>query len=188
MPEQNILSFVYNKTGADSSEWFEPSEDATTTRHRNQNQQQAPRSMQPHRPAKTNKQGPSKQAQQKPEPKSVVSSGAVYIMHMRQCGNSAPLFAKVGSSTRTENNCEDRKGELQTGNPHELVCHYTFDVVGNLLTTERKVHDALKGDGLNTRQSLGCDGGTEWYSFPGNGVQSLAVRVEEILENEELLA
>ena len=26
--EQNILTFVYNKTGADSSEWFEPAEDA----------------------------------------------------------------------------------------------------------------------------------------------------------------
>ena len=185
--EQNILTFVYNKTGADSSEWFDPAEDATATRHRNPTHGHGRK--QPHRQAKTSKPGPSNRVQPRPKPRPVVITGVVYIIHMNPCLNSAPRFGKVGSSRRSANYCQARVRELQTGNPHELVCNYMFNVVGNLTTAERTVHDTLRDvDGLNTRANHNCNGGREWYSFPGNGVQSLAQRVRAILQQAGFLA
>ena len=166
----NILTFVYNKTGADSSEWFEPAEDASNQRHRNQ----------PHR----SKAGSSR----RPNPERAPPvTGVVYIVTMRAClTQGAPPFGKVGSSSRPDNNCGARLGELQTGNPHQLACNHMFRVTGDLRTAEGRVHRQLRTDGLHIYQS--CGGGREWYSFPGRGVQSLATRVRNILNSTGVLA
>ena len=141
--EQNILTFVYNKTGADSSEWFEPAEDANLQgagrRHR-KTASSKPQKTQPHRLVKTNKPsqaGPST-VQQKPKPKPKKTTGVVYIINMRAClSQPAPPFGKVGSSSRPDNNCEARVRELQTGNPHQLVCNHMFPVTEQLSAAER---------------------------------------------------
>ena len=184
--EQNILTFVYNKTGADSSEWFEPVEDAKVSGSHHQKQQQPPPKKQPSRKqppraAKTNntKAGPSK-AETKQKPRKTVVLGDVYIITMNRCLNQpAPPFGKVGSSNRTANTCRARLKELQTGNPHQLVCRYTFSVTVNELTAENRVKRKLTTDGLKVSER--CHGGTEWFSFPQGGLQALANRVREIL-------
>ena len=168
--EQNILTFVYNKTGADSSERFEPAEDAGVSGRR-------PQRTLPRRPSKT---------QPRPQQRRVVISGVVYIIHMNICLGSRPPFGKVGATTRSANFCQARVRELQTGNPHQLVCNHYFSVVGNLTRAESTVHNQLRDDGLSIRGT--CNGGREWYSFPGSGVQSLANRVRAILHQNGFLA
>ena len=69
-------------------------------------------------------------------------------------GHSAPPFAKVGYT----NDCDRRVGELQSGNPHELRCRYTWWVT-NRNRAEKKAHEALDEQGL--RVNFG--GGTEWF-------------------------
>ena len=69
-------------------------------------------------------------------------------------GHSAPPFAKVGYT----NDCDRRVGELQSGNPHELRCRYTWWVT-NRNRAERKAHEALDEQGLR----VNCGGGTEWF-------------------------
>ena len=69
-------------------------------------------------------------------------------------GHSAPPFAKVGYT----NDCDRRIGELQSGNPHELRCRYTF-WVSNRHRAEQEAHDALDEQGLR----VNCGGGTEWF-------------------------
>ena len=177
--EQNILTFVYHKTGADSSEWFEPAKDAGVSGRR-------PQRTLPHRPAKTRQGGPSNRVQPRPQQRRIVISGVVYIIHMNPCLGSAPPFGKVGSTSRSANFCQARVRELQTGNPHQLVCNHYFSVVGNLTRAESTVHNQLRLDGRSIRGT--CHGGREWYSFPGSGVQSLANRVRAILNEAGFLA
>ena len=69
-------------------------------------------------------------------------------------GHSAPPFAKVGYT----NDCDRRVGELQSGNPHELRCRYTWWVT-NRNRAEKKAHEALDEQGLR----VNCGGGTEWF-------------------------
>ena len=71
---------------------------------------------------------------------------------------SAPPFAKVGYT----NDCDRRIRELQSGNPHELLCQYTF-WVSNRQRAEREAHRALDQQGLR----VNCGGGTEWFTVPG---------------------
>ena len=71
-------------------------------------------------------------------------------------GYSAPPFAKVGYT----NDCDRRIRELQSGNPHELLCQYTFS---NRQRAEREAHRALDQQGLR----VNCGGGTEWFTVPG---------------------
>ena len=58
--------------------------------------------------------------------------------------------------------CDRRIGELQSGNPHELICRYTF-WVSNRHRAEQEAHDALDERGLRVY----CGGGTEWFTVPG---------------------
>ena len=102
---------------------------------------------------------------------------------MNSCHNQP--YGKIGSTTRTDNSCGARLGELQTGNPHRLVCSYVFLVSELPGTAERRVHQQLREDGLHIYPS--CHGGREWYSFPGRGVRSLASRVEAILNAADVL-
>ena len=67
---------------------------------------------------------------------------------------SAPPFAKVGYT----DNCERRIGQLQQGNPHELICRYNF-WVNNRHDAERAAHRALDAEGLR----VNCGGGSEWF-------------------------
>ena len=182
---------VYNKTGADSSEWFVPAEDAAVSgRRQGKTTSSKPQKTQPHRAVKTNKPaqaGSSNQVQPKTKPRKTVVLGDVYIITMNRCLNqSAPPFGKVGSSERTENNCAARVGELQTGNPHQLVCRYTFSVTEDPKTAERRVRHNLTEDGFNIYPS--CRGGTEWFTFPGSRVQSLAARARAVLNDAGVLA
>ena len=179
------------KTGADSSEWFVPAEDAAVSgRRQGKTTSSKPQKTQPHRAVKTNKPaqaGSSNQVQPKTKPRKTVVLGDVYIITMNRCLNqSAPPFGKVGSSERTENNCAARIGELQTGNPHQLVCRYTFSVTEDPKTAERRVRHNLTEDGFNIYPS--CRGGTEWFTFPGSRVQSLAARARAVLNDAGVLA
>ena len=170
----------------DSSEWFEPAEDAAAVIHR----KPTPHRQQPPRQAKK-KPGPrvNPKPKPKPKPKPVVISGAVYVIHMNPCLNIQPRFAKIGSTRNPANHCQGRVGSLQTGNANQLVCNHQFAVVGNLTRAERKVHDTLRDiDQLSTRANHACHGGREWYTFPGTGVQSLANRVRAILHQAGYLA
>ena len=127
------------------------------------------------------------QVQKTQKPQKTVVFGDVYIITMNPClDQPAPPFGKVGSSSRTANNCGARLGELQTGNPHQLTCSHTFSVTENQRTAENRVKRQLRTDGLDIYPS--CRGGTEWFSFPGSGVQSLAARVREILNDAGVLA
>ena len=189
--EQNILTFVYNKTGADSSEWFEPAEDAKVSGQgtRQQKTSSKPKRTQPHRAAKTKtpaQAGPSR-VQKTQKPQKTVVVGDVYIITMNRCLNQpAPPFGKVGSSNRTESNCHARLKELQTGNPHQLVCRHTFPVTENERTAESTVRRLLRADGLGIQPR--CRGGTEWFSYPRGGLAALANRVRQILNDEGVLA
>ena len=178
--EQNIPTFVYNKTGADSSEWFEPVEDAKNRSSTIQQQdpthlrrQQSRR--QPHR--STNAGSSSR----RPRP-----TGAVYVANMNSCQNMP--YGKIGSTTRTDNSCGTRIAELQTGNPHQLVCNQrrVFLVTGDLASAEQRVHRQLRDDGLHAYPT--CRGGREWYSYPRGGLQGLASRVREVLSDAGVLA
>jgi len=73
-------------------------------------------------------------------------------------GHSAPPFAKVGYT----NDCDRRLGELQSGNPHELRCRYTF-WVSNRHLAEQEAHEALDRKWLR----VNCGGGTEWFTVTG---------------------
>ena len=78
---------------------------------------------------------------------------------MNQCqGHNATPFAKVGYT----NDCARRIQELQAGNPHQLICQYTFPV-SNRHDSERAAHDALDQQGLRVY----CNGGREWFTVPG---------------------
>ena len=189
--EQNILTFVYNKTGADSSEWFEPAEDAKVSGQGTGQEKTSskPKKTQPHRAVKTKKPaqaGPSK-VQKTQKPKKTVVIGDVYIITMKRCLNQPePPFGKVGSSKRTESNCQARLKELQTGNPHQLVCRHTFPVTENERTAEHTVKKQLRAEGLGIQPS--CRGGSEWFSYPRGGLAALANRVTQILNDEGVLA
>ena len=188
--EQNILTFVYNKTGADSSEWFEPAEDAKVSgsRPHKTTSSSKPQKTRPHRTVTTKPAGPStKTVPPKPKPKPKKTTGVVYIINMRAClSQPAPPFGKVGSSSRPDNNCGARVGELQTGNPHQLVCNHMFPVTEQLSAAEGRVRRNLTASGYNIYPS--CRGGTEWFSFPGSGLQSLANRVRAVLNDAGVLA
>ena len=85
--------------------------------------------------------------------------GYIYIITMDDCeGHSAPPFAKIGYT----NDCDRRIGELQSGNPHELICRFTF-WVSNRHRAEQEAHDALDEQGLRVY----CGGGTEWFTVTG---------------------
>ena len=189
--EQNILTFVYNKTGADSSEWFEPAEDAKVSGQGTGQEKTSskPKKTQPHRAVKTKKPaqaGPSR-VQKTQKPKKTVVIGDVYIITMNRCLNQpAPPFGKVGSSKRTASNCQARLKELQTGNPHQLVCGHTFPVTENERTAENTVKRQLRAEGLGIQPS--CRGGSEWFSYPRGGLAALANRVRQILNDEGVLA
>ena len=152
--EQNILTFVYNKAGADSSEWFEPAEGAgnlkksshrakpkehSSSRHKTGNTA----GRQPSRTGKSSsklnplnpvvpsgKAGSSSQvttATNAGKKEKKVARGAVYIITMKRCVDQpSPPFAKVGQTSRTRAGCKDRVKELQTGNPHKLICKNQF--------------------------------------------------------------
>ena len=188
--EQNILTFVYNKTGADSSEWFEPAEDAKVSDRRHQKTTSSkPQRTQPHRAVKTknpSQAGPSR-VQKTQKPQKTVVFGDVYIITMNSCLNQpTPPFGKVGSSNRTAKNCQARLRELQTGNPHRLVCRHTFSVTENERTAEIRVQRQLRADGLDVQPR--CGGGREWFSFPRGGLQALINRVRQILNDAGVLA
>ena len=154
--EQNILTFVYNKTGADSSEWFEPAEDAknkkekgsskTKTKERSSSHQTTANTgvIQPSSSSKSrsgnnqvNPVVPNKNAASSSHGQVATSSagkkqkkkatGAVYIMTMDACVTQpSPPFGKVGQTDRTASHCQARLRELQTGNPHRLRCVHMF--------------------------------------------------------------
>ncbi|CAH3189873.1 unnamed protein product [Porites evermanni] len=106
---------------------------------------------------------------------------------MRAClSQPAPPFGKVGSSSRPDNNCGARVGELQTGNPHQLVCNHMFHVTVALSTAEGRVRTNLTNSGYSVYPS--CHGGREWFRFPGTGLQSLADRVRAVLNDAGFLA
>ena len=97
-------------------------------------------------------------------------------------GHSAPPFAKVGYT----NDCDRRVGELQSGNPHELQCRYTWWVT-NRHRAERKAHEALDERELR----VNCGGGTEWFRVENDldDIENFAdiVRnaIEEYIPEEE---
>ena len=127
---------------------------------------------------KTNVGSSSRRPNPTPEP-----MGAVYIATMNSCQNQP--YGKIGSTGRTDNSCGARLGELQTGNPHQLVCGHVFLVTEVPTTAERRVHQQLTTDNLNIYTT--CRGGTEWYSFPRGGVRGLANRVRAILDDANVL-
>ena len=90
-------------------------------------------------------------------------------------GHSAPPFAKVGYT----NDCDRRVGELQSGNPHELRCRYTWWVT-NRNRAEKKAHEALDEQGLR----VNCGGGTEWFRVEDDldDIDEFAEIVREAME------
>ena len=85
--------------------------------------------------------------------------GYIYVITMNNCeGHRAPPFVKVGYT----NDCNRRITELQAGNPHQLVCRYTWWVYSRH-EAERDAHNALDLQGLR----VNCYGGTEWFRVPG---------------------
>ena len=203
--EQNILAFVYNKTGADSSEWFEPAEDAgnpkgsgrktkqSSSRHKTGTAGTQPsrtsKSSSKHNPVKpvvpSGKAGASGQvttATNTGKQQKKVARGAVYILTMNSCVNQpSPPFGKVGKTDRTANACRARVQELQTGNPHKLRCRHVF-LVTNPLSAETGAHNDLKGSNLHLKTQRGCDGGKDWFLFPDSQtVGSLITRVRQAI-------
>ena len=66
----------------------------------------------------------------------------------------APPFAKVGFT----NNCQQRVGNLQAGNPYRLTCFQTYHVC-NKDRAETAAHNAIS----NYRAQTG--GGREWFYY-----------------------
>ena len=63
--------------------------------------------------------------------------GYIYVIIMDDCeGHSAPPFAKVGYT----NDCDRRIRELQSGNPHKLICRYTFWVSNRHRAEQKSPH------------------------------------------------
>ena len=154
--EQNILTFVYNKTGADSSEWFEPVEDpgdkkgSSKTKKKERSgsssgrktSTQTVRIQPPRSSSKNNPVNPlvpstggtgasSSQVTTttggQQQQQQKVAAGAVYIIIMDACdGQPSPPFGKVGITNSTASACKARVDKLQTGNPHKLICKHMF--------------------------------------------------------------
>ena len=154
--EPNILTFVYNKTGADSSEWFEPVEDRPDKKVSRKTKKKEHSSSSHKTTANPSRIQPSRSSKSSSNPNRVnpvvsstggnaasssqvtttntgqqqqqkVATGAVYIITMDPCdGHPSPPFGKVGKTEKTESACKARVDKLQTGNPHKLRCKHMF--------------------------------------------------------------
>ena len=204
-----FLTFVYNKTGADSSEWFDPAENRhkkgsskTKTKERSSSHKTTANPIQPSRSRKSSSKNKpvnpvvsstggngasssqvtatnaGQQQQQK------VATGAVYIITMNPCDSQpSPPFGKVGKTDRTASACKARVEELQTGNPHKLICKHMF-LVTKPKDAEKAAHKNLTKpppNNFHLKTQRGCGGGKDWFRFPNGQVGSLINRVRGVI-------
>ena len=146
--------FLYNKTGANSEEWFEISTGdkayKRTAVHGGRAGGHGFRGR-----------GKSGGRSQPRDP------GFIYIitMHGRAYESTAPHFAKVGYT----HDCRERIRNLQAGNPFQLFCSQNWPVP-NKKTAEQNAHQALNNEGLD----VDMDGGTEWFYYGSLGLNQFA--------------
>ena len=205
-----FLTFVYNKTGADSSEWFDPAENRhkkgsskTKAKERSSSHRTTANPIQPPRSRKSSSKNKpvnpvvsstggngasssqvtaTNAGQQQQQQK--VATGAVYIIIMNACdGQPSPPFGKVGKTDRTALACKARVEELQTGNPHKLICKHVFRVT-KPNDAEKAAHKNLTKPAPNDfhlKSQRGCGGGKDWFRFPNDQVGSLISTVRAVI-------
>ena len=142
----SCFCFLYNKTGANSEEWFEISTGDKAYKRKAVFGRKA-----------GGGRGKSGGRSQPGDP------GYIYLitMHGSAFESDAPEFAKVGYA----NNCQERIRNLQAGNPFQLVCS-NFWPVPNKISAERNAHTELNERDLKVEMN----GGTEWYYYGSLGL------------------
>ena len=103
--------------------------------------------------------------------------GYVYIMQERTTTGASGVYYKVGGVEGASGNVDTRRGNLQTGNPRELVVKERYEV-GNCKDAESAAHEAVDDDyGVN------YGGGTEWCKVAGANYDDFKGKVRNAANN-----
>ena len=103
-------------------------------------------------------------------------AGHIYIIQERQTTGAAGIYYKVGGVQGNSDEVDRRRGQLQTGNPRQLVVKERY-AVNSCRDGESAAHNAARDYRVN------YGGGTEWYRVNSDHYNDFKNIIENAVED-----
>lgn len=105
--------------------------------------------------------------------------GHIYIIQERQTNGAAGIYYKVGGVEGNSDQVDRRRGQLQTGNPRQLVVKERY-AVHSCRDGESAAHNAVR------TYSVNYGGGTEWYRVNSDNYNNFKNSIENAVADDNV--